>query len=192
MSGEKDYTTLGGAARLHWRIMHEYMTVNTVQLADYEVLDYLHEHPNLRNALPWGQLLRRFMPKSVGAALFYAFAEKNVSLAKDLYSTLASGENLTVNNTVYWIRDLCLFRAQLRGAKARTSPEHHAASLIKAWRSLWLKRHVRSRNALLWRSEHDEAFPLIPGYEDIYRENRESQRHANDDKATDTEEKNLS
>ena len=165
MSGEKDYITLGGAARMHWRLMHDHMTAATMQLADYEVLDYLNDHPNLRNALPWGQLTRRLFPKGVGAALFYAFAEKNVSMAKDLYSTLASGENLTKNDTIYWMRELCLYRRDLRQAKARTTPEHHTASLIKTWRSLCAKRPVRTRTALLWRSADGEEFPHIPGYE---------------------------
>jgi hypothetical protein len=158
IEGHPQAKTLASALRWVWRYEFEAMRKATVTILDYELNEYLGEHPALPHSLQWGQQVRMLLPHGAATALHYLMSAKDVALAKSFFHGLAHGQNLTAADPVYHVRE--------RFLKEKVQPHHmlivgRMALLTLAWNCV--RKQQPFPPSLLWRGLSDKtvAFPEI-------------------------------
>lgn len=155
IAGHPQAQTLCSALRWLWRYEHQQMLQATIPIADYELPDYLAQHPRIGSSLSWGQMLRALIPAGLAAMLNLLMHTADPGLAKRFFLSLSRGVELTDNDPAYQVRERFLHEGRTLHHKAIAE---RAAVMIHAWNCYRTGRTMKPHQ-LRWNG--DNAFPTV-------------------------------
>ena len=149
---------LAAACRWLWRLEHGAMRQVRVPLSNPELAPFVGNHPGLTEALACGRPLRRVVPESLGAALFWHFTRLSASQAREYHTALTRGEGLTAGHPALAVRRRAL---EERGPLTHAQVVGRAALLVLGWNCMRAQKPCPQ--GLTWRGERDPAvdFPRL-------------------------------
>ena len=81
------------------------VTSAAIELLDYQLPDYLAQHPGLVSSLTWGLAIKALVPPGCGAMLHTVMHATNPALAKAYFLALSQGIELQASDPPYLIRE---------------------------------------------------------------------------------------
>jgi hypothetical protein len=156
MSGHPHAQTLCSALRWLWRFANQRMTSASIELLDYQLPDYLAQHPSFVSALTWGLAIKALVPPGCGAMLYHVMRTSDPALAKKFFLDLSQGLELKASDAPYLIREKFFHeKTELHHMGVCT----RAAVLVQGWHCL-RKDLPMSQAKLRW-SGDSAAFPVV-------------------------------
>jgi len=124
----------------------------------YQFMQALRRHPEIRESVNYGHMVKKIMRHSLGTFLHYRFSRKDPVLADTFFVKLAQGTGLERDEPVYILRERLL--EEQKDKSHKMSPIHVMALVIKAWNATREGKRIR---ALRWRTEGEspEEFPTV-------------------------------
>lgn len=161
LMGEVCSAHLGAAIVHQWKYENGVLDKGGVNSMTPEIatsLDVLGRNPGLRDAIRASSGVKKLMPSSIAAFLYYQFHLRNASLAEWFFARLADGAGIQPDEPVYRLRERLL--SNRLNAKAKFPNKEILALVIKAWNHTVEGRRVAQ---IRWRStgRTPEAFPTI-------------------------------
>ncbi len=163
MAGEPNANVLSAALAIAWRLKvnrHLHVGEGYPAPSNEELLDYLVQHPEIRESVKLADRDRRGVlryPSSVEAGLHHAMAGIDAEAADDFWAQLQEGQGIPTGHPIltlrtYLIRDL--------SNRRRMDAKYRAAITIKAWNAY---RVGKSSTIIVWRRAGDkpEDFPVL-------------------------------
>ena len=93
---------LASAARWLWRWQNERMRQTTVLLRDYELPQFIREHPGLPASLEWGRSIREPVPQGRATCSTLSWPRKTAGPLNSS-SWLGAGENLAASSPILYV-----------------------------------------------------------------------------------------
>lgn len=155
IAGHPQAQTLASALRWLWRYQHHQMLATTIPLADYELPDYMAQHPQILSSVSWGQTLRALVPSGLATMLHLCMHTTEPGLAKRFFLALAQGVELSASDPAYVVRERFLHERRELYHKAIAE---RAAVIIHAWNCYRTGRTLKPHQ-LKWTG--DSPFPTV-------------------------------
>jgi hypothetical protein len=165
-----DASSVAAALRTFFKIEQRALPSTTVVLPDYEIVDYHERQKSIHYSVTYGNMVRRFVPPSLGTALHYAFRltvkheadDAAKALPDVMFQQLAEGQNLSARDPIYVLRELLSLR-RTKDTRRKQQLEtkeyaHLGAQMIQGWNALRQHRAI-TRAGLIWDEKKD--FPEI-------------------------------
>jgi hypothetical protein len=158
--GEDNAKVMAAALRVLWTFDEGALCSNKRYPSNDEIKQTLDHHPEIRqfNTSTFAKSVKG-MPGSLTMALRYIFGQYDKKLAEKFFDHLATGERLTKENPVLFLRE----RLMAAQGKNRISQVECAALTIKTWNAFvgggeFSPHHLRFRTG-----KNGEEFPRIAG-----------------------------
>lgn len=156
IAGHPQAQTLASGLRWLWRYEHQEMLRPTIPLADYELPDYMAQHPQILSSVSWGQTLRALVPAGLATMLHLRMHTTEPGLAKRFFLALAQGVELSASDPAYLVREQFLRERRELYHKAIAE---RAAVIIHAWNCYRTGRTMKPHQLRF--NGDNAAFPTV-------------------------------
>jgi len=106
------------------------MLAASIPMADYELPAFLEQHRGILSSPSWGLSIKTLLPPGVGCMLHMKMHTHDPGLAKQFFTSLAQGVELTAADPVYQVRERFLHE---RKELYHTAVVERAALIVRAW-----------------------------------------------------------